>query len=170
MARAPGGRTSAFGGFLMSAEDRIRELGIALPNAQEPLTAHASVVISHGLAFLAGHGPMDVDRQPLITGPVGSEVTEEDGKVAARLSTMNAMASLRRALVSLDHVEQVVRLTGFVLSAPGFQRQPWVIDGASELLIQIFGNEIGRHARTSVGVASSALSMSVTIELVVAVR
>jgi hypothetical protein len=83
---------------------------------------------------------------------------------------MNAMASLRAACGTLDRVEQVVRLTGYVLSAPGFSRQPWVVDGASELLVEIFGPEVGRHARTSIGVASSALNMSVTVDLVVGVE
>jgi len=76
---------------------------------------------------------------------------------------------MRAALGSLDRVEQVVRLTGYVLSAPGFARQPWVVDGASQLLVQIFGPERGRHARTSVGVNSSALRMAVTIDIVIAI-
>jgi enamine deaminase RidA (YjgF/YER057c/UK114 family) len=155
---------------LTAIEQRMSELGIELPPAQQPLTDHASVVIIRGLAFLAGHGPMDSDRHPLVTGAVGLEVTEEQAKQAARIAAMNAMASLRAACGTLDNVEQVVRLTGYVLSAPGFSRQPWVVDGASELLIDIFGPEVGRHARTSIGVASSALNMSVTVDIVVGVR
>lgn len=153
-----------------SIDERLKEIGLELPAAQTPITDHASVVISHGLAFLAGHGPMDSARHPLVTGAVGLEVGEEEAKQAARLSALNAIASLRAACGSLDQVEQVVRLTGYVLSAPGFSRQPWVIDGASEALVEIFGPEIGRHARTSIGVASSALNMSVTVDLVVGVR
>jgi enamine deaminase RidA (YjgF/YER057c/UK114 family) len=148
----------------------MSELGIELPQAQQPLTDHASVVTIRGLAFLAGHGPMDSDRVPLVTGAVGLEVQEEQAKQAARIAAMNAMASLRAACGTLDNVEQVVRLTGYVLSAPGFSRQPWVVDGASELLVEIFGPEIGRHARTSIGVASSALNMTVTVDIVVGVK
>jgi enamine deaminase RidA (YjgF/YER057c/UK114 family) len=155
---------------LDTIDSRLRELRIELPPAQQPLTDHASIVISRGLGFLAGHGPMDADRKPLVTGFVGLEVTEEEAKLAARTAAMNAMASLRAACGSLDNVEQVVRLTGYVLSAPGFSRQPWVVDGASELLVEIFGSQVGRHARTSIGVASSALNMSVTVDIVVAVQ
>jgi enamine deaminase RidA (YjgF/YER057c/UK114 family) len=155
---------------LATTDERMSALGIELPAAQPSLTDHASVVIHRGLAFLAGHGPMDSDRKPLITGAVGLEVTEERAKEAARMAAMNAMASLRAACGTLDRVEQVVRLTGYVLSAPGFSRQPWVVDGASELLVEIFGPEVGRHARTSIGVASSALNMSVTVDLVVGVE
>lgn len=153
-----------------TTEDRMSALGITLPAPQQSLTDHASVVIHRGLAFLAGHGPMDSDRQPLVTGAVGLEVTEARAKEAARIAAMNAMASLRAACGTLDCVEQVVRLTGYVFSAPGFSRQPWVVDGASELLVEIFGPEMGRHARTSIGVASSALNMSVTVDIVVGVR
>lgn len=155
---------------MTTIDQRLTELGIELPKAQQPITDHASVVIVHGLAFLAGHGPMDSDRKPLVTGAVGLEVTEQQAKQAARLAALNAIASLRAACGGLDSVEQVVRLTGYVLSAPGFSRQPWVVDGASEVLVQIFGPEVGRHARTSIGVASSALNMSVTVDLIVGVR
>jgi enamine deaminase RidA (YjgF/YER057c/UK114 family) len=155
---------------LSTVDDRMSALGIALPPPQQSLTDHASVVIHRGLAFLAGHGPMDSDRTPLVTGAVGLEVTEERAKDAARIAAMNAMSSLRAACGSLDCVEQVIRLTGYVLSAPGFARQPWVVDGASELLVAIFGPDKGRHARTSIGVASSALNMSVTVDIVVGVR
>jgi enamine deaminase RidA (YjgF/YER057c/UK114 family) len=150
----------------MSVDDRLRELGIDLPKAQQPLTAHASVIVSHGLAFLAGHGPMDSNRNPVVTGAVGGPVAEEEAKAGARLAVLNALATLR-TVGSLDGVIQVVRLTGYVLSAPDFARQPWVVDGASELLVEVFGPERGRHARTSVGVSSSALNMSVTVDLVV---
>jgi enamine deaminase RidA (YjgF/YER057c/UK114 family) len=155
---------------LDATDERMNALGIKLPSAQQPLTDHASVVIHSGLAFLAGHGPMDSDRKPLITGAVGLEVTEERAKEAARMAAMNAVASLRAACGTLDCVDQVVRLTGYVLSAPGFSRQPWVVDGASELLVEIFGPKVGRHARSSIGVASSALNMSVTVDIVVGVK
>lgn len=152
-----------------SIDDRLRDLGIKLPDAPQPLTDHASIVASRGLAYLAGHGPTDSQRNPVVVGAVGAELTEEDGNRAARLAALNAVATMRAALGSLDRVEQVVRLTGYVLSAPGFARQPWVVDGASQLLVQIFGPERGRHARTSVGVNSSALRMAVTIDIVIAI-
>ncbi|MGC1185555.1 MAG: RidA family protein [Candidatus Dormiibacterota bacterium] len=150
-------------------EERLRELGLVLPPPLPPISAHASVVVSRGVAYVAGHGPMDEKRQPVCTGPVGGEVSESEGKAAARLSALNAISSLRAELGDLDRVEMILRLTGYVLSAPNFVRQPWVTDGASELLAEVFGTERGRHARTSVGVATSALSMSVSIDLIVAV-
>lgn len=155
---------------MTTIEQRLTELGIELPLAQQPLTDHASVVFAHGLGFLAGHGPMDSERTPLVTGAVGLEVVEEEAKRAARIAALNAVASLRAACGTLDNVAQIVRLTGYVLSAPGFSRQPWVVDGASEVLVEIFGPEAGRHARTSIGVASSALNMSVTVDIVVSMR
>jgi hypothetical protein len=100
---------------------------------------------------------------------VGGAVSETAGKAAARLSALNALSSLQAELGDLDQVKMILRLTGYVLSAPTFVRQPWVTDGASELLVQVFGVDRGRHARTSVGVATSALSMSVSIDLIVAV-
>lgn len=148
----------------MTTAERMSANGVVLPRAQTPLAQHLPVIVSRGFAFVSGHGPMDSDRAPVWTGAVGAERTEEEGYQAARLSMLNALASLEAAVGDLDRVARAVRLTGFVLSAPGFNRQPWVIDGASELLIDVFGEEIGAHARTSVGVASSALDLTCTVE------
>jgi enamine deaminase RidA (YjgF/YER057c/UK114 family) len=150
-------------------EQRLVELGIVLPPPLKPLSEHASVVVHRGVAYVAGHGPLDADRKPMVAGAVDEDVTESDAKGAARLSAMNALASVRAELGSLDRVERVVRMTGYVLSSPRFVRQPWVIDGASELLVEVFGTERGRHARTSVGVTSSALRMTVSLDLILAV-
>lgn len=151
---------------MTTIEQRLEEKGIEIPRAQRPLAAHLPLVISGNLAFVSGHGPMDSDRVPVFTGPVGSAHTEEEGRSAARLSVLNALASLRAAIGSLDNVRRVVRLTGYVLSAPGFERQPWVVDGASDLLVEVFGPERGAHARTSVGVPDSGLQLTVTIETI----
>lgn len=150
----------------MTPEQRIAHLGIELPPAQKPLAEHLPVIIAGNIAFVSGHGPMDSGRNPIFVGPVGSRYTVDEGAQAARLAASNAIASLRAAIGSLDHVRRVVKLSGFVLSAPDFERQPWVIDGASALLLEIFGDERGPHARTSVGVSASALSLTVTVELV----
>jgi len=154
----------------LSPEERIARLGIEIPRPQQPLAQHLPVVVSRGFAFVSGHGPMDSDRNPVYTGAVGDRYTVEDGAKAARLSALNAISSLRLALGSLDRVVRVVKLTGLVLSAPGFDRQPWVVDGASEVLMEVFGPRRGPHARTSVGVGSSALRLTVTMELVVEVE
>jgi enamine deaminase RidA (YjgF/YER057c/UK114 family) len=151
-------------------EQRMAERGIVLPRAQTPLAQHLPVIVTGGLAFVSGHGPMDPDRQPLWVGPVGSRYTVEEGAEAAQLSALNALASLRAVLGTLDRVRKVVKLNGYVLSAPGFDRQPWVIDGASGLLVDVFGPERGSHARTSLGVPASGLNMTVTIELIIAVE
>jgi enamine deaminase RidA (YjgF/YER057c/UK114 family) len=155
--------TSAVG---LTPEQRVERLRIELPVAQKPLAEHLPVIIVGNLAFVSGHGPMDSNRDPIYVGPVGSRYTVEEGAAAARLSASNAIASLRAAIGSLDHVRQVVKLNGMVLSAPGFDRQPWVVDGASGLLLEVFGEERGPHARTSVGVGASALSLTITVELV----
>ena len=150
-------------------DQRLSELGIVLPLPLPPLAAHASVVVSRGIAYIAGHGPMDAGRVPVTVGAVDADVHEDNARAAARLAGLNALSSLRSELGSLDRVEQVLRLTGYVLSSPTFVRQPWVVDGASELLLEVFGSERGRHARTSVGVTTSGLRMTVSIDLVVAV-
>jgi enamine deaminase RidA (YjgF/YER057c/UK114 family) len=151
----------------MNPEQRIKHFGIELPPAQKPLAEHLPVIIVGNIAFVSGHGPMDSNRKPIFVGPVGSRYTVEEGAAAARLSASNAIASLRAAIGSLDPVRQVVKLNGMVLSSPGFDRQPWVVDGASGLLLEVFGDERGPHARTSVGVGASALNLTVTVELVV---
>jgi hypothetical protein len=112
---------------------------------------------------------MDSERVPVTVGAVDGDVDEDKARDAARLAGLNALSSLRSELGSLDRVEQVLRLTGYVLSSHTFVRQPWVVDGASELLLEVFGSERGRHARTSVGVTTSALRMTVSIDLIVAV-
>jgi enamine deaminase RidA (YjgF/YER057c/UK114 family) len=150
-------------------ERRMAELGIRLPEAQSPLAAHLPLVVANGLVFVSGHGPMNSAREPVCVGPIGSAHTVDEGAEAARLAAMSALASLRLAIGSLDYVRKVVKLNGYVLSAPGFDRQPWVIDGASSLLVDVFGPDRGPHARTSVGVAASALHLSVTVELIFAV-
>jgi enamine deaminase RidA (YjgF/YER057c/UK114 family) len=153
----------------LAPEQRIARLGIEIPRPQTPLAQHLPVVVSGNFAFISGHGPMDSERNPVFTGAVGDRYTIEDGVAAARLSALNAISSLRLAVGSLDRVTRVVKLTGLVLSAPGFERQPWVIDGASAVLVEVFGPRRGSHARTSVGVGSSSLSLTVTVEVIVEV-
>ncbi|MEP6661268.1 MAG: RidA family protein [Acidimicrobiales bacterium] len=147
-----------------TAEERLELLGITLPPPLPPLTGHAPLVISRGMAYVSGHGPLDQDRVPLFAGRVGGERTEAEGHAAARLCALNVLASLRAELGSLNRVAQVVRLTGYVSSTDDFHRQPWVVDGASEVFQEVFGPERGRHARTSVGVSTTALDMTVTID------
>ena len=108
------------------------------------------------------------DGKPIIAGKVGAEVTEEQANKAARETMLISLAALRAEIGSLDRVKRIVKLTGWVNSAPGFTRQPWVINGASDLLVEIFG-EAGRHARSSVGANELPLNIPVEIELIVEV-
>jgi enamine deaminase RidA (YjgF/YER057c/UK114 family) len=119
------------------------------------------------LVYLAGQGPL-ADGTPTVTGKVGAELTEQEGNRAARATALILLSALRAEIGSLDRVRRIVKLVGFVNSAPGFTRQPWVINGASDLLIEIFG-DAGRHARTSVSANELPLNIPVEIELIVEV-
>ena len=150
-----------------SPEGKLKALGIQLPAVPKPIASYVPVVRTGNLVFLAGQGPV-VDGKPTITGKVGAEVTEEAGYKAARASALTLLAVLRGEIGSLDRVRRVVKLVGWVNSAPGFTRQPWVVNGASDLLVEIFG-EAGKHARSSIGANELPLNIPVEIELVVEV-
>jgi enamine deaminase RidA (YjgF/YER057c/UK114 family) len=117
------------------------------------------------LVFLAGQGPL-AEGKPTVTGKVGGNLTEEEGNTAARATILVSLAALKAEIGSLDRVRRIVKLVGFVNSAPGFTRQPWVINGASDLLIEIFG-DAGKHARSSVGVNELPFNIPVEIEIIV---
>jgi enamine deaminase RidA (YjgF/YER057c/UK114 family) len=148
-------------------EARIKALGIELPPAPRPLASYVPAVRTGNLVFLAGQGPI-VSGKPTVTGKVGAELTEEQGYKSARAAILISLAALRAEIGSLDRVTRIVKLVGWVNSAPGFTRQPWVVNGASDLLIEIFGDR-GKHARSSVGANELPLNIPVEIELVVEV-
>ena len=150
-----------------SPEARLKELGLTLPTAPKPMASYVPVVRAGTLMFLSGQGPI-ADGKPIVTGKVGAGLTEEEGNKAARATILNSLAILRAELGSLDRVRRIVKLTGWVNSAPGFNRQPWVINGASDLLIEIFG-AAGKHARSAVGANELPLDIPVEIEIVVEV-
>jgi enamine deaminase RidA (YjgF/YER057c/UK114 family) len=150
-----------------SPEARIKALGLELPAVPKPIASYVPAVRTGNLVFLAGQGPV-VDGKPTITGKLGGDVTEEAGYKAARSTVLTLLAVLRAEIGSLDRVRRVVKLVGFVNSAPGFTRQPWVVNGASDLLVEIFG-DAGKHARTSIGVSELPLNIPVEIDLVVEV-
>ncbi len=149
-------------------EERLKKLNINLPPAPRPIASYVPAVRSGNLIFLAGQGPI-ANGKPTITGKVGAEVTEEEGYRAARETILVSLAALRAEIGSLDRVSRIVKLTGWVNSAPGFTRQPWVINGASDLLVEIFG-DAGKHARSAVAANELPLNIPVEIELVVEVR
>ena len=144
--------------------ERLRELGLTLPSVATPAGAYVPARRSGSLVFTAGQVPF-VDGALAATGKVGGEITPEQGYELARTCTLNALAAVDD-LVGLDAVAGVVKVVGFVASAPGFTGQPGVINGASELLGAVFG-EAGRHARSAVGVAELPLGAPVEVELVV---
>ena len=150
-----------------SFEGRLKALGIQLPPAPAPIASYVPAVRTGNLVFLAGQGPL-AGGKPTVTGKVGAELTEDEGNKAARATILNALAVLRAELSSLDRVRRIVKLVGWVNSAPGFTRQPAVINGASDLLVEIFG-DAGKHARSAVGANELPLNMPVEIELVVEV-
>ena len=146
----------------MSALARLAELGIELPEVAPPVAAYIPAVRTGNLVYTSGQVARD------LTGKAGAEVSEADAKDAARGCALNALAAVD-ALVGLDAVVRVVKVVGFVASAPGFTGQPEVINGASELLNEVFG-EAGAHARSAVGVAELPLGVPVEVEMIVEVR
>ncbi|ORJ53184.1 RidA family protein [Mycobacterium simiae] len=150
----------------MSAKARLQQLGIVLPEVAAPLAAYVPAVRSGNLVYTAGQLPFEAGKLTH-TGKVGADVTPEQGKALARLCALNALAAVD-SLVGLDSVTQVVKVVGFVASAPGFHGQPGVINGASNLLAEVFGDS-GAHARSAVGVAELPLDAPVEVELIVEV-
>jgi len=151
----------------MITSERLRELGVTLPGVTAPGGAYVPAVRSGGLVFTAGQLPF-VDGKLAATGKVGAEVSTEAAAGLARTCGLNALAAVD-ALVGIDAVARVVKVTGFVASAPGFADQPAVLDGASQLLGEIF-SEAGKHARSAVGVAELPRNAPVEVEIVVEVR
>ena len=146
--------------------ERLAELGIELPAVATPAGAYVPAVVEGHLVFTAGQIPF-VDGALPATGKVGAEVEPEVAKDLARVCALTALAALADVIGSLDRVTRIVKVTGFVASASGFTGQPGVINGASEVLGEIFG-EAGRHARSAVGVAELPLGAPVEVELIVA--
>jgi len=151
-----------------TAEQRLAAKGIQLPAFTSPVYQYVAVVMHSGVAYVSGQIPRQ-GNDVFVTGKVGAEVSLEVAQEAARRCVLGALSALNASLGSLDRVERVLKVTGFVASAPGFTQQPQVIDAASALLFDAFG-EAGRHARSAVGVAELPRGVPVEIEFVVAYR
>ncbi len=150
----------------MTHSARLAELGIELPTVAKPLAAYVPAVRTGNLVYTAGQLPL-VSGNLVSSGKVGGEVSAEEGRALARVCALNALAAVD-ALVGIDAVTRVVKVVGFVASAPGFTGQPGVINGASELFGEVFG-DAGAHARSAVGVAELPLDAPVEVEVIVEV-
>ena len=152
---------------MSAARERLAELGLTLPPVVPPVAAYVPAVRSGDLVFTSGQLPMVEGQLPAV-GKVGALVTPEQGKELARTCALNALAAIE-ALVGLDSVVRIVKVVGYVASVADFTGQPGVVNGASELLGEVFG-DAGQHARSAVGVAALPLDAPVEVELVVEVR
>jgi enamine deaminase RidA (YjgF/YER057c/UK114 family) len=151
----------------MSFDARVAELGLTLHGPHPPHEPLDAVVVFGGVARTSGQLPR-IDGQLTCVGTLGHDVTVEEGREAARVCALNALAVLRAALGSLDRIERVLSVTGYVACVAGFDHQPTVIDGASEVLSEIFGTA-GRHTRSAIGVSALPRGGAVEIEVTVAV-
>ncbi len=152
----------------MKTEARLAELGLQLPSPPAPVANYVRAVRTGNLLFVSGHGPSR-DGTYLFTGKVGKDLTVEEGYKAAQLVCLNCLASVKEALGDLDRVKRVVKLLGMVNSAPDFGYQPEVINGASDLLVQLYG-DAGRHARSAVGMGALPRGIAVEIEMIMEVE
>lgn len=148
----------------MTVQETLSKLAVTLPSPPAPAGLYVPVVITGNLVFVSGQIPME-SGQVKFKGKVGKEVSVETGQQAARLCTINALAQLNAALGSLDRIKRIVKVTGFVNCEPNFAEQPKVINGSSDLLVQVFG-EAGKHARAAIGVSSLPLDSSVEVEFI----
>lgn len=153
----------------MGAQQRLDELGLTLPPAPQPRGSYVPALVHGGLCFMAGQLPFDDHGDVAVTGKLGGDVSLEEGQRAARLAVLNALSAAAATLGGLDAIERVVRLTGYVNSTDDFAEQHLVVNGASDLLRDIFGDE-GTHARTSIGLNALPLGAAVEVELILAVR
>ncbi len=149
----------------MEIKLKLKQLGIALPEPVRPLAKYVPVIAHEGIAYVSGQLPFE-DGELKTVGKVGAEVSLEQAKQQAKICVANGLAQLDLELGSLDRVERILRIEGFVASAPGFNAQPAVIDGASEVLCEVF-HEQGNHARFAVGVSELPRNASVEVAMIV---
>ena len=148
-------------------EERLQQLGVSLPTPAAPVAAYVPCVRTGDLVYVSGQVPL-VGGKPSHLGRLGDEVSLEDGRAAARTCAINVLAALKAELGELSQVRRVVKVTGFVASAPGFTDIPKVVNAASELFGEAFG-DAGRHSRSAVGVAALPLGVPVEVEAIVEV-
>ena len=152
----------------MKPEEKLESLGLSLPPPVEPMANYVTAVIEGDLIYTSGAGPIEGGK-PKYQGRVGAELSLEEGYDAARLTALNLLSNIKARIGELDRIERVVKVLGFVNSAPDFHRQPEIINGASDLLVEILG-ERGRHARSAIGTSNLPLNIPVEIEMIVRVK
>jgi enamine deaminase RidA (YjgF/YER057c/UK114 family) len=146
-------------------EQKLEEMGLKLPSVAKPVAAYVPGVKDGHIIYTSGQLP-SVEGKPAYLGHVGAECSPEDAYEAAKICALNALAVVKDLAGDLDKVERIIKVTGFVSSAPGFNGQPGVVNGASELLAQIFGDK-GAHARSAVGVGELPLNVPCEVEMIV---
>jgi enamine deaminase RidA (YjgF/YER057c/UK114 family) len=151
----------------MSVDQRLAQLGIRLPQAAAPVASYRPVIVHAGVAYVSGQLPFI--NGELVTGQLGENVSLEEGAAATRACALMILAQLKAALIPLDRVAHVVKLGAFINSTSDFTDQPKVANGASELMFDVFG-DIGRHARSAVGVPSLPLGVAVEVDAIIALH
>ena len=147
-------------------EARLKELGLTLPPPPKPMAKYKPAVLAGGLLYVSGHGPAKVSDKTPLAGRVGAELTTEQGKECARAVGLNILSTVRNALGSLDKVKRLVKTLGMVNCTPDFKDQPQVINGFSELMAEVFGEDAGVGARSAVGMGSLPANIPVEIECI----
>jgi enamine deaminase RidA (YjgF/YER057c/UK114 family) len=147
--------------------ERLDALGLVLPRVFPPAGNYLGCVVDDGVLYVGGHGP--IDGEHLVRGKVGGELSLDEGRRAARLTGLSMLATMQEELGDLDRIERIVKVFGMVNVAPGFVQTPAVVDGCSDLLVEVFG-EAGRHTRSPVGLAELPFGIAVEIELIARVR
>lgn len=151
----------------MGVEEKLKELGLELPPPATPMANYVTAVRSGNLVFLSGHGPVEKDR--IIRGKLGRDLGVEQGYEAAKVTALGLLGTLKGVVGDLDKVRRIVKLLGMVNCTPDFLEQPQVINGASDLLVELFGDR-GRHARSAVGMPALPVDIAVEIEMIVEVE
>ena len=152
----------------MRVEQELAGLGLKLPDPMPPVANYIGAVRVGSLLFVSGHGPR-MDGKLMYRGKVGRDLTVEQGYEAAKLVMLNCLGTIKREIGDLDKVERIVKLLGFVNAPEGFRESPKVINGASDLLVQLYGDK-GRHARSAIGVAALPSEIAVEIEMIVQLK
>jgi enamine deaminase RidA (YjgF/YER057c/UK114 family) len=147
-------------------ETRIQELHLMLPEPPKPVAKYRTAVLAGNMLYVSGHGPAKIDARSPVAGKVGADLTPEQGKEAARLVGLNILATVRATLGSLDKVKRLVKTLGMVNCTADFKEQPQVINGFSELMAEVFGDDAGVGARSAVGMGSLPMNIPVEVECI----